>query len=228
MKFFFPDSQDQVDPSFDFVTEERSTLPRTPTRRPVRARGIRTAAVRRNPRLQDHRRRPTRRPRQVHRRAAPPALPRRDPSSSSDSIGHRGRGSDDGRLRRVHLRPRGASRHTSPDEVIDFYDGCGFDSAFLSTTSSSATDPAGGSTRSRVIRWQRHGGRGKQLTLELAADVLRRHAGLALCPFTPIGVAQGWSPKSYAKAVQRCSGSATPRIALGGMVPLRRTRSSRA
>jgi hypothetical protein len=23
MKFFFPDSQDQVDPSFDFVTEER-------------------------------------------------------------------------------------------------------------------------------------------------------------------------------------------------------------
>ena len=25
MKFFFPDSQDQVDPSFDFVTEGRST-----------------------------------------------------------------------------------------------------------------------------------------------------------------------------------------------------------
>src|SRR5438128_1581312 len=24
MKFFFPDSQDQVDPSFDFVTEQRS------------------------------------------------------------------------------------------------------------------------------------------------------------------------------------------------------------
>src|SRR5689334_5173179 len=26
MKFFFPDSQDQVDPSFDFTTEERSEL----------------------------------------------------------------------------------------------------------------------------------------------------------------------------------------------------------
>ena len=26
MKFFFPDSQDQVDPSFDFETEERSEL----------------------------------------------------------------------------------------------------------------------------------------------------------------------------------------------------------
>jgi hypothetical protein len=26
MKFFFPDSQDQVDPSFDFETEERSDL----------------------------------------------------------------------------------------------------------------------------------------------------------------------------------------------------------
>jgi len=26
MKFFFPDSQDQVDPSFNFETEERSDL----------------------------------------------------------------------------------------------------------------------------------------------------------------------------------------------------------
>ena len=26
MKFFFPDSQDQVDPTFDFTTEERSAL----------------------------------------------------------------------------------------------------------------------------------------------------------------------------------------------------------
>src|SRR5262245_54874833 len=26
MKFFFPDNQDQVDPSFDFTTEERSEL----------------------------------------------------------------------------------------------------------------------------------------------------------------------------------------------------------
>jgi hypothetical protein len=26
MKFFFPDSQDQVDPSFDFDTEERARL----------------------------------------------------------------------------------------------------------------------------------------------------------------------------------------------------------
>ena len=26
MKFFFPDSQDQIDPSFDFITEERSAL----------------------------------------------------------------------------------------------------------------------------------------------------------------------------------------------------------
>ena len=26
MKFFFPDSQDQVDPSFNFETEERSEL----------------------------------------------------------------------------------------------------------------------------------------------------------------------------------------------------------
>ena len=25
MKFFFPDSQDQIDPTFDFVTEERSS-----------------------------------------------------------------------------------------------------------------------------------------------------------------------------------------------------------
>ncbi len=28
MRFFFPDSQDQIDPSFDFSTEERSILRR--------------------------------------------------------------------------------------------------------------------------------------------------------------------------------------------------------
>ena len=27
MKFFFPDSQDQVDPSFDFIIEERDAIP---------------------------------------------------------------------------------------------------------------------------------------------------------------------------------------------------------
>ena len=32
MKFFFPDSQDQIDPGFDFDTEERSSPARPPTR----------------------------------------------------------------------------------------------------------------------------------------------------------------------------------------------------
>ena len=39
--------------------------------------------------------------------------------------------------------------------------------------------------------------------------------------FKPIGVAQGWSPKSYAKAVSTMQRIGYDYIALGGMVPLK-------
>jgi hypothetical protein len=39
--------------------------------------------------------------------------------------------------------------------------------------------------------------------------------------FVPLGVAQGWDPKSYAKAVRRLQRIGYRYIALGGMVPLK-------
>ena len=63
--------------------------------------------------------------------------------------------------------------------------------------------------------------RGRQeLTLDLATEFLREHrAQGARC--TPVGVAQGWSPQSYAAAVGALQKMGYTYIALGGLVPLK-------
>jgi len=60
----------------------------------------------------------------------------------------------------------------------------------------------------------------QELTLELAAEFLAKHKARHL-RFHPLGVAQGWSPRSYALAVERLQRIGYTRIALGGMVPLK-------
>jgi hypothetical protein len=62
--------------------------------------------------------------------------------------------------------------------------------------------------------------RRQELTLTLAEEFLR------LCQsqdvdFTPLGVAQGWSPKSYARSVAALQRMGYDYIALGGLVPLK-------
>jgi hypothetical protein len=62
--------------------------------------------------------------------------------------------------------------------------------------------------------------RRQELTIELARDFQR------LCRkdkvrFEPIGIAQGWSPKSYARAVSVLQKMGYRYIALGGLVPLK-------
>lgn len=60
----------------------------------------------------------------------------------------------------------------------------------------------------------------QKLTLALAKDFLREHK--ATKPrWSPMGVAQGWSPKSYARAVKELQKLGYDYIALGGMVPLK-------
>jgi hypothetical protein len=58
------------------------------------------------------------------------------------------------------------------------------------------------------------------ITLDLAKRffALRRAERL---PFEPVGVAQGWSPRSYAAAVRDLQAIGYSYIALGGMVPLK-------
>jgi hypothetical protein len=60
----------------------------------------------------------------------------------------------------------------------------------------------------------------QDITLHLAAEFLAKHQAMKLY-FEPIGVAQGWSPRSYAYAVQELQKMGYAYIALGGMVPLK-------
>lgn len=61
--------------------------------------------------------------------------------------------------------------------------------------------------------WRRR----QSLTLELAADFWRATRDVS---FEPIGVAQGWSPASYAGAVEQLQRIGYSYIALGGIIPL--------
>jgi hypothetical protein len=217
VKFFFPDSQDLVDPSFDFRRETRSE-----TR--VRQRDDQY-------------------PHEIF--AAPPY----DGMLVSKAIVE-GTGSDAGcrytlaqrhrllregvrsffRLGSLPLETMGDCgaftyvREKRPpftvQEVIDFYVQCGFD--------------YGLSVDHVILGFQPDLDRGlpgldlvpeewrerQQITLELAEEFLAR-AGTQKCRFTPVGIAQGWSPDSYATAVKGLQKLGYRFIALGGMVPLK-------
>lgn len=213
MRFYFPDSQDQIDPSFDFVSEERS---------PYR--------IRQRDDLY------------AHEVLSPvPYSGMLISKAIIDGVGGgAGRYSAQQRQRfyragireffrldeapgpRIHtMGDCGAFtyvRETEPpytvDEVIDFYEGSGVD--------------AGLSLDHVVLGFEIHPAlsdelvnpdwlRRQQLTLKLAKRFLRRHAERD-ASFTPVGVAQGWSPESYADSVNTLQAHGYERIALGGLV----------
>src|SRR3954462_14215426 len=191
MRFYFPDSQDQIDPSFDFHTEERS---------PFR--------IRQRDDLYAH----------EVLRPVPYAGMLISKAMVDGVDGGAGRYSAQQRQRlyRVGVReffrlddapgPRLATRGAcgafpyvreeappySVDEVIDFYEACGFDAGVsvdhvileydkgLDSMLGDELVPA------KLLHRQ-------ALTLELAEAFLRRHKARK-CKFTPLGVAQGWSP----------------------------------
>jgi hypothetical protein len=217
MKFFFPDSQDQIDPTFDFTTEERSPL-RVRQRddlyvhEVLSARAIdgllvskaivdgRAGAAGKYTLAQRHRlyRAGVRRFFRLDAAPGKPVLTMGDCGAFSYI-------NDD-------VPPY------RPDDVIDFYDECGFDFGISIDHIIFGYDPAADSKADHPLRnkWE---GR-QQLTLELAEKFLARcrtrDAG-----FIPMGAAQGWSPASYASAVGALQAIGYTRIAVGGMVPLK-------
>ena len=111
-------------------------------------------------------------------------------------------------------------RETTPpysvDDVLTFYEECQFDLgtsvdhvvlAYQPSWDDSGSVPA-------EIRFR------QEVTLTMAAEFLREHRRRKY-RFKPLGVAQGWSPKSYAKAVQDLQAMGFQYIALGGMVRLK-------
>ncbi|HWD41791.1 MAG TPA: tRNA-guanine transglycosylase DpdA [Fimbriimonas sp.] len=218
MRFFFPDSQDLVDPSFDFGTERRSR-----------------ERLRHRDDVYAH---------QVFKSRAYDGLlvskgivDGTGPSSGKYTLAQRHRllrvgARDFFRLADTAGPPLeimgdcGAFTYLrekvppySVDEVLAFYDECRFDLGLsvdhvILGFQSQWDSPARAKEVPTEMRER------QQLTLELARDFLTKHRKRRL-RFRPIGVAQGWSPKSYARAVERLQKIGFDYIALGGMVPLK-------
>lgn len=215
MKFFFPDSQDQVDPSFDFITEERD--PRRIRQRDDRyAHEILSLApydgVLVSKTIVDG----------TARASAGKytgAQRQRLYSEGTDEFFRLSNGAEP----LVIMGDCGAfSYHEEEyppytvDEVIDFYEGCEFDFGISVDHLIFEYSPSITRKDSRAKEWARR----QDITLELAAEFRARSQGRQ-AEFVPVGVAQGWSPASYAEAVTELQRIGFKRIALGGMVPLK-------
>jgi hypothetical protein len=217
MRFFFPDSQDQIDPGFDLITEEKSPLR-------VRQRddlylheavsvyvidgllvskaivdGLPGAAGKYTL-AQRHRmyRAGVRRFFRLDTAPGPQVLTMGDCGAFS--------------YVRDEVPPY------TPDQVIDFYAECGFDLGISVDHVILGYDPGADQDTGHPHRseWAAR----QRLTLDLAESFLARCRARKV-GFEPMGVAQGWSPASYAWAVSELQRIGYSRIAVGGMVPLK-------
>ncbi len=210
MKFYFPDSQDQVNPNFDFLAEEYP---------PYRVRQRDDCYA--------------------HQLLEEPPYDGMLVSKAIVDGSHRGAGkytpSMTRRLERngarafFHLPPTvetlgdcGAFAYVdepmppySVAEVADFYARCQFDAgvsvdhAILGYERSSRLDTA-------PEEWQQR----RLISLGMAEQFLEEwrrgeHA------FEAVGAAQGWNPDSYADSVRQLRSMGYRRVALGGMAPLK-------
>ncbi len=216
MKFFFPDSQDQVDPNFDMITEEHA-VHRIRQRDDTYAHEALTA-----------------RPFDGLLLTKPIVDGRGGGSGSHYTTGARQRLYREG----VHEFFRFTGEHKGVvtmgdcgaftyareedvpykvDEVIDFYEGCGFDRGVAPDHIIFGFAREGKVFEKDVLKEFK---RRFKITQKNAADFLERHSARN-CTFEPMAAAHGWDAESYAKAVSLLIAMGYKRIALGGMVPLR-------
>lgn len=216
MRFFFPDSQDQVDPSFNFQTEQRSIYR-------VRQRDDRYAHEILDPPPYDG------------MLVTKPIVDGMPGAGGKYTSAQRNRLYRDGAQQFFRLRNGSSSleimgdcgaftyaREESPiyghDEVIDFYEGCSFDIGVAIDHVIFGYDATLDLKGPEAIpaEWTRR----LDLNTSLAAEFLSRHRERK-ARFDPVGAAHGWSPASYAASVARLQDIGYRRIALGGMVPLK-------
>jgi hypothetical protein len=217
MKFFFPDSQDQINPDFDFFTEEHLAL-RVRQRDDLYAHEVLDGHV-------------------IDGLLVSKAI-------VDGTAGSAGKytAAQRNRLYRVGVRrffrldqASGSPVQTmgdcgafsyideeippvTPAQVIDFYAECGFDLGISVDHVIFGFDPVADidSHHPQLEQWQSR----QQITLQLASEFLAQSRARKV-RFEPLGVAQGWSPASYAAAVRSLQDIGYKRIALGGMVPLK-------
>ncbi|MFF2190548.1 tRNA-guanine transglycosylase DpdA [Streptomyces sp. NPDC058155] len=101
------------------------------------------------------------------------------------------------------------------DEVMDFYGRCGFD-AGISIDHIIFGYISGESDKQPEGAWITR----QQISLKLAEEFITATQKSG-AHFDPVGAAQGWSPQSYAHSVKQLQKMGYRRIALGGMVPLK-------
>ena len=211
MKFYFPDSQDQVSPTYDFIHDEYSPLR-------VRQRDDRYA----------------------HEALTLPAYDGLLVSKAivDGTIQGVGKYSMPQRQRLYRLGVRGFFRLPedvvtlgdcgaftyvnepeppySVSEVIDFYSRCGFDAGVSIDHVILGYRRPGTSPGDVPDEWKER----RRISLHFAEKFLtavHEHG----TPFEPVGAAQGWDPESYADSVKELQAMGYRRIALGGMVPLK-------
>jgi hypothetical protein len=212
MKFYFPDSQDQIDPSFGFEEElrsphrirQRDDLYAHEVLDPCPYHGLLVSKTM----IDRHAgagRYSARQRQRFHRRGVRDFF-RLDqvPGPRIETLG------DCGAFTYIN----DASPPYSSEEVIAFYEENGFDAGVSvdHVIPIYAADPKAEVDQMWVERYE--------LTLELAAEFLDLHRELR-CTFEPVGVAQGWSGGSYATAVKELQDLGYKRVAIGGLVPLK-------
>src|ERR1700693_1500865 len=216
MKFFFPDSHDLVDPSFDFRTEQRiysgsrqraqlyahEVLDLPPYDGMLVSKAVIDGGEK-NLRYSFA---------QIQRlkRLGVREFLRLDRTSFAKRIETMG---DCGAFTYVNE----SEPPFTVSDVIEFYLDCQFDYGLsLDHVILGYSDGDAEIAHDELDKWK---GR-FDMTIEFAGEFLRFHQRNRL-PFKPIGVAQGWSRQSYTKAVGALQKMGYQYIALGGMVPLK-------
>jgi hypothetical protein len=214
MKFFFPDSQDTIDPSFDFEKETRSD-----------------SRIRQRDDLYAH---------EVFEK--PPYDGILVSRAIVEGVGSNGRYtfSQKQRLLRCGLREffrlpselksigdcgafsyvREKYPPVTVSQVVDFYDACGVDYGVSIDHIILGFDPTLDKTIPGLdpvsLEWRNR----QDITIKLAEDFFKEHKKRK-SGFTPIGVVQGWSPNSYAHCFNQIQKIGFKYIGLGGLVPLK-------
>lgn len=109
-------------------------------------------------------------------------------------------------------RKRRAPPYT-PDEAAGFYQDCGFDYGLSVDHLVPGYCEGFGDVSSE---WRER----YDMTLQLASEFWQSHRALG-CTFEPVGVAQGWSPETYAEAIRELQLIGYRYIAIGGLAALR-------
>lgn len=220
MKFFFADSMDLVDPSFDFATETRSETrvrqrddlyPHEIFAQPPYDGMLVSYAVVQGTGGKSSKY--TVAQRQRFLRLGVRQFLRLDDSLTSTRLLSMG---DCGAFAYVNeeVPP------VSVEEVVEFYGNAGFDYGASVDHVILAYRPELDAGLPGVNAVPSDYSLRQRITLELAGKFLERHSRVG-ASFVPVGVAQGWSPTSYASAVSSLQSMGYRYIALGGMVSLK-------